>query len=73
MWLRGIYDKLGIFGGSVWGNTLVCLGVVLLLRIISVANMCKRSRGPLVRFVYKRQLRGKFKIFYQDINIMKPG
>lgn len=50
----------------------MCLGLALLLRIISVANMCKRSRGPLVRFVFKRQLKGKFKL-YEAINITKPG
>lgn len=46
--------------------------MTLLLRIISVANICKRSCGPLVRFVFKRQLKGKFKIYYEDINITKP-
>lgn len=72
LWLGGVYERLGRFGGFAWGSCLVYLGLALLLRIISVANMSKRSRGPLVRFVFKRQLKGKFKL-HEGINITKPS
>lgn len=30
---------------------MVCLGLILMLSVVSVANLSKRSSGPLVRFV----------------------
>lgn len=36
----------------------MCLGLILILRVISVANLSKRSSGPLVRFV--SHVGGKF-------------
>lgn len=52
--VRGfMYEGLGLYGGVIWGGILVFLGLVLMLSVVSVANLCKRSSGPLVRFVEK--------------------
>lgn len=56
MWFSGnVYDGLGVYTGVSWGSVLGWLGLVLMLRVVSVANMCKRPYGPLVRFVWKRK------------------
>lgn len=50
-----LFLGLGTYDGVGWGRVLVWIGLVLLLRVIAVASMCKRSAGPLVRFRYKQK------------------
>lgn len=45
------FEGLGVYGGVGWGFVLVCLGLILILRVVSVVSIRKRSSGPLVRFV----------------------
>lgn len=48
-----VYEGLGVYDGAGWGSILIWLGLVLMLRVVCVANICKRFDGPLVRFVAK--------------------
>lgn len=54
--MRGdLFFGLGTYDGVGWGRVLIWMGLILLLRVIAVASMCKRSAGPLVRFRYKHK------------------
>lgn len=48
-----LYAGLGEYDGLGWGRMLIWLGLILLLSVISVARICKRCSGPLVRFNFK--------------------
>lgn len=48
-----MYFGLGVFDGVGWGSLLVYRAFIIMLRVISVVNLCRRSSGSLVRFVVK--------------------
>lgn len=55
----GVYKGLGEYRGCGWGWVLLYLGLIIMLRVVSVVNMSKRSRGSLVQFV---KIFGKSKV-----------
>lgn len=52
-WSGNVFHGLGVYGGVGWGVVLVYAGLVIILRVVSVVNLCARRSGPLVRFSVK--------------------
>lgn len=52
-WVGGVYSDIGVFDGIGWGSLLIYRSIIIILRVISVVNLCNRSSGSLVRFVVK--------------------
>lgn len=48
-----MYGGLGIYDGIGWGSILVYGGLIMMLGVISVVGLCRRSYGPLVQFTIK--------------------